>query len=221
MAELENRLDREAELARQIARLHNEFRFEILDYWGDDPEDLEEELWTEITNRYRGLLYAAIVTLFIAAAQQYLDELDTTVVEETSIEERAEFFARNYIEEAVPRIVRHSRERLLAAVRDFFELPLTMGELRERLARVFGPVRAETVAATEVTRAAVAGEMEVAQLLRERGFVLRAIWRTSEDETVCPTCAPLEGGVQGIDWHDPPPAHSRCRCFVVHEVIPQ
>jgi hypothetical protein len=45
-------------------------------------------------------------------------------------------------------------------------------------------------------------------------------WRTNADELVCPVCGPLAGQVIGLDEAfeggiDGPPAHPRCRCWVV------
>lgn len=42
-----------------------------------------------------------------------------------------------------------------------------------------------------------------------------AIWRTEQDQRVCPVCAPLDGtgsDVWGSKFPDGPPAHPRCRC---------
>jgi hypothetical protein len=103
-------------------------------------------------------------------------------------------------------------------VSGFFEDQLTMGDLRNMLSQTFGPVRADMISATEVTRAAVQGELAFIEELRKEGVVLVARWQTNADELVCPICTPLNGT---LDWANlypsGPPAHVRCRCWINHE----
>lgn len=98
---------------------------------------------------------------------------------------------------------------------------ITNGEplrgLEKRLEPTFGRRRAELIASTEVTRAYAEGNR---MTWRESGVVDEREWRASADERVCPVCGPLhkkraaleasfDGGV------DNPPAHPRCRCWIV------
>lgn len=40
------------------------------------------------------------------------------------------------------------------------------------------------------------------------------VWRTADDETVCPVCAPLDDAlINGADGPFPP-LHSNCRCWL-------
>jgi hypothetical protein len=90
------------------------------------------------------------------------------------------------------------------------------------------------IATTEITRAAVEGEIAAAeeinkQMPEQRKLV--PVWQTRVDERVCPICQPLnekrpdrfgadgrpvwvhpDGGIYG-----PPPAHRRCRCGLGYE----
>jgi SPP1 gp7 family putative phage head morphogenesis protein len=83
------------------------------------------------------------------------------------------------------------------------------------LANTFGRSRAETIAVTEVTRAAAEGGRLYQQQLQQAGFTFDRIWRTSNDERVCPVCGPLDGKPEA-EWGglDSPPAHPNCRCSV-------
>ncbi len=51
------------------------------------------------------------------------------------------------------------------------------------------------------------------------------VWRTEEDELVCPECMALHGKREGDGWSSrlppgsggPPPLHPNCRCWVAKE----
>ena len=87
--------------------------------------------------------------------------------------------------------------------------------------RAFGAGRSETISATETTRAATEGEESVLADLRKQGAAITSLWRTSEDERVCPICRPLDGEDQHL-WSQKfsmgPPAHPRCRCWLEHHI---
>ena len=50
---------------------------------------------------------------------------------------------------------------------------------------------------------------------------LLKIWRTQQDEKVCPICSPLNGTNQRV-WGDKypsgPPSHPNCRCFLIYHI---
>lgn len=85
-----------------------------------------------------------------------------------------------------------TRARLASVISAWIEVGGTMPELIEELTPLFGPVRAEMIAATEITRA-----YSQASIIawRASGVVERMVWLTANDEIVCPVCAPL-GGLQ-------------------------
>lgn len=90
--------------------------------------------------------------------------------------------------------------------------------LARDLAPMFGPVRAEAIAVTEVTRMYAEGNLLSWRL---SGVVDGAIWMTAEDDLVCPICKPLDGQVADslvevrfLDHVGGPPAHVRCRCWL-------
>ena len=109
---------------------------------------------------------------------------------------------------------------------NFFSQNQTLAQLRDRLEGAFGPIRADMIATTEVTRAATEGERVLVELLKDQGLGFRDIWETANDERVCPICAPLDGQErEGAGYvhpdsgfsYDGPPAHPRCRCRERHE----
>jgi SPP1 gp7 family putative phage head morphogenesis protein len=91
---------------------------------------------------------------------------------------------------------------------------MTMPDLIESLDSLYGPVRAEMIAVTETTRAAVQGQAALVDELNKEGIVMVATFLTSEDETVCPICAPLNG--KQVDESEFPPLHPRCRCDIAY-----
>jgi len=85
--------------------------------------------------------------------------------------------------------------------------------------RLFDPSRGETVAITETTTAISLGERDVVDRMEELGVEIDALWITKRDERVCPVCGPLHN--QPISqWENDfpvgPPAHPRCRCFLIY-----
>lgn len=101
-------------------------------------------------------------------------------------------------------------------LQDYIATPgMTRGQVEERLRTVFGPVRAEMIAVTETTRAYSEATNWTQRNLNSYGIDMERIWRTSNDELVCPICAPLNGKPEREwrnDYGHGPPAHVRCRC---------
>lgn len=85
--------------------------------------------------------------------------------------------------------------------------------------RLFDPSRAETVAITETTTAISLGERDVVDRMKELGVEIDALWITKQDERVCPVCGPLHNQSMS-QWENDfpvgPPAHPRCRCFMIY-----
>jgi hypothetical protein len=107
-------------------------------------------------------------------------------------------------------------EHLNEIIPRFYEEQWNLGQLRSDLERYYSPVRAEMIAVTETTRAAVEGERALVDALqKESGIAMVPIWQTSNDERVCPICGPKHG--KPITDGQYPPAHPRCRCWVTYE----
>ena len=100
---------------------------------------------------------------------------------------------------------------------------------------VISATRAEMIAVTEITRLFAEGNKLAWEAT---GLVSGKVWRTAEDDLVCPICRPLNGKIVEIDenfsllpeemteelltqatggaefiWQTPP-AHPRCRCWL-------
>jgi SPP1 gp7 family putative phage head morphogenesis protein len=127
-------------------------------------------------------------------------------------------WANRYAGELANGMTDVTRRRMQQEIAAFIESgDLTINQLGQRLESLFSPTRAEMVAVTEVTRAYAEGNMAS---WRESGVTEGKEWRTNVDELVCPICRPLDNNVVPLDQqfdggHDGPPAHVRCRCWIV------
>lgn len=220
MADLASRAEWEARLARANGKLGQQALNEIMDALGDPPSagNITPALWEKLSAAQLEVLVPVLRDIYLESAKQMLDAspigVDWGLVNKDAIE-----WSQKYGFELVTGINETSRQGLQSAIGNFFSEKWTMGDLRGALEGTFGPVRAEMIAATEVTRAAVEGELSVVAGIRAQGIDMVAVWATSNDEYVCPICGPLDGTKQGEDWDDPPPVHPRCRCWVNHEFV--
>ena len=88
--------------------------------------------------------------------------------------------------------------------------------LSAMLEPLFGAMRAERIAATEVTRIYADGNTAAWEA---SGVVGARKWMTAQDDLVCPICGELDGEVRamGEDFTQEipnPPAHVNCRCWI-------
>jgi hypothetical protein len=84
--------------------------------------------------------------------------------------------------------------------------------------RVLSRSRAESVGITETTTATSEAEGIGQDILADIGIDASARWFTQLDERVCDLCGPLHGTTQSRWPVGPPPAHPRCRCYLVYSV---
>lgn len=125
-------------------------------------------------------------------------------------------WAQTYTYELVKGLIETTKEVIKGAVTQFISTPgMTMGELAKLLEPAFGSVRADMIAMTETTRAFAEATNETQELLKEAGIEMTRIWKTSNDELVCPICGPFNGKGESEwanEFPDGPPAHVNCRC---------
>jgi len=146
---------------------------------------------------------------------------------------RAAEWASRYSYELVGGITETTRARLAAAVTEWVNNGEPLPSLIREVAPIFGRDRAALIASTEVTRAYAEGTVAGYQA---SGVVERLVWRTAMDERVCPICGALNNKTVGLTGRfdgalppdvrqrfpdvtfQRPPAHPRCRCWIVAEV---
>lgn len=236
MADVPNRAAVEKELARIVARALGEQRKKVLELLGDPPnlDNLTKEAQEELSKILRASLGPQLQAIFLQQAQQMLEE-QAIGVDWALVNQAAADWAGQYTFALVKDIDEKSRALLQQAVSTYYRDGQTLGQLEAALAQTYSsPVRAEMIATTETTRAAVQGEASVAAELADLGIAMVEIWVTENDAIVrkCPICWPAHkkrrdesidaefyGGRSWGEVHpDGPPGHPRCRCWTIHEL---
>jgi hypothetical protein len=135
------------------------------------------------------------------------------------VNEGASQWARDYSYNLVTGINATSQRAVGQAVSNFYTQQWSLADLKRKLGSIYSPVRAEMIAITEVTRAAVEGERATVREIAKEGIKMVEVWQTRNDEIVCTICGPRHGKKVGDGWsrNDGPPAHPRCRCWINHE----
>lgn len=222
MPDIPNRDELERKLSRALGRLNKRQLAALLEYLGDPPNfnNVPPEFWDKAGKELAEVVIPFSEGVYIDAAARMLEEV-TIGVDWNLVNEAASRWAGQYGFELVTGINNTSRQAIQRAVTSYFNEGLTQGQLRERLGRIYSPVRAEMIARTEVTRAAVQGERDFVGQIERQGYSMVEVWHTRADEIVCPICSPRNDKKRGDGWdsdHEPP-AHPRCRCWIGYEVV--
>lgn len=220
MPQFDGRYDIERQLIEALSRESAQIRRDLLRLLGDPPrlDNLTDANWRDIESRFSGVIRPELEEAFIQAAVNYSDSIGFAVATDI-VNDAARQWSQQYTFELVQGMTDRRRRALQNTFSQFFDAPMNNRELRRILAREFGPVRAEMISITEVTRAVAEGERVVTDDLARQGVQTVAVWQTMADERVCPVCGPRHGKRQGDGWQMLPPAHPRCRCFVNYEVV--
>lgn len=228
MAELEDRDGIEAQIARALAELLGKHAAELLALLGAGvvAANLTEEVFTKQAAEYAAILAPALGALAQSSSEELLALLPVDV-DDADLSGALAAWTSEYTGELVRGITATNRGKLAQLISQYFERSETIGELERKIARLFGPRRAETIAVTEVTAASANGELLVGQLLKAQDVDLVPTWHTNRDDHVCPICRPFDqvqqsSGVftsrDGLQLNSPP-AHPRCRCFLSHSIL--
>jgi SPP1 gp7 family putative phage head morphogenesis protein len=178
---------------------------------------LSESFWLEEQTRILELIIEIWVESGVSGAWAVIDvmnEADMPAVDEAIIFGTLMDWIRINSPSEAALIMSYTREAVEKA------LALWDGEDPEQLAAllepIFSEVRAETIALNE----SIAG-ISIGNLLAWQAYdiIEEVVWRTQEDEKVCPVCRPLDGVVipleEAIGGFFPPAAtHPRCRCYL-------
>ena len=217
MPDVLDRDEKEALIAKVLGREFNRTRIELmalipeLDRW---LADVAPEFWERHRAELTKSLAPILAGVFMAQAQTMLADFDFLGVEWGLVNEAASKWATSYTFDLVKNLTDTDRRTLQKLIPQFFENQWTQGQLREQLSPLFGSMRAEMIARTEVTRAASEGEQTLARQLEAQGIKMIPIWLTRMDEIVCPICGPRANKKIGVEISDEyPPAHPRCRCW--------
>ena len=219
MADILDREAKEAALAAAVASEFSRARTELVRLVPEMSTmlDVDPAFWTEHEKALILAISPRLQDVFMSQAETFMDDFTFLGVDWGLVNTAAVDWSSRYTFDLVTGVNNTSRRYLQSLLSGYFEQPMTIGQLRDSLTRIFGPVRAEMIAVTEVTRAAAEGERETVRQLASEGITMRAIWQTNNDELVCTICGPKHG--KEITDGEYPPAHPRCRCFVSHEMV--
>lgn len=226
--DLANRASAEARVEREMGRLSERHRKELVRLLGNppDPANVPAEFWERVERERRDELLLLLLLLFLLSARQH------GATDKQAASAAAEQFARARAGKLSRDFVSITREKLDArrlawedARRKAAEAgepdPIGVEDAREAGRDIFAPSRDEAVAITEVTSATSAGgEWAVKQAGEASDDDL---WITEADGKVCEICSPLHRTKRGRwsgKFPEGPPAHPRCRCYLEYAATP-
>lgn len=186
----------------------------------DNPEAPPQSFW----EKWRGIFAAFLVPKLAQWAEtSAAAQIDASAigVDFAAISSEAANWASSFGFNQVSKINRSSQEFLQSALVDFFNTPgATLESLRTKLTGMFGPVRAEMISITEVSRGFEQGTLIYTDELKKIGIRTDLRWHTLQDERVCPICFPNDDTLKSEGWTvSEIPAHPRDRCWTTVEVI--
>jgi hypothetical protein len=194
----------------------------LLELMGDPPslDNVPMSFWDDAGKEMAQVVTPFSERVYLEGAERMLETVPVGV-DWSLVNESASQWARQYSYNLVSGINATTQRAVGQAVGNFYSQAWTMGDLRRKLGNIYGPVRADMIAQTEVTRAAAEGERGVVAEIGKEGIRMVEVWQTSNDEIVCPICGPRHGKKQGDGWNrnQGPPAHPRCRCWINHEFV--
>lgn len=210
--------EQEQAFASRIAKALRSIKTYILGVLGADvaKDALTNEVWQNVSQQYAAAVIPALETTFVGAVEVMVGT--GAGVAWDGVNERAASWASQYGFELVKGITDSDRRYLQSAIDSFYRDGLTLGDLTDKIARQYSPIRAEMIAVTETTRASVEGDRYYVAELAKMGARMRGIVETNVDERVCGICGPKQGTDVALAGY--PPYHVRCRCNVryVNEV---
>lgn len=151
------------------------------EYWAKQ----ENNLWGAVDD----LALAAVIAGGVRGVQLLPRAMQDFVPYETFHAFAMEYLRRYRL--GTVRVISETTRRLLVPLLDDWMRsgdPLQV--LEARMTPIFGSVRASRIAVTEVTRLFADGNI---MAWHASGVVTSKVWRTANDELVCPLCGPLEG----------------------------
>jgi SPP1 gp7 family putative phage head morphogenesis protein len=181
----------------------DEFRF-----WASE----EEEFWSTVEDLIIESVAAGVVGGIHFLTDDQKEQIDLEDVEQRTMDLLTRFRLDTFAEISITTML-----WAIEVIQEWRASGEDLNALEEKLRkRVFSRTRAEAIAISEVTRLFAAGNEIV---WGATGLIFGKVWQTSQDELVCPICAPLHGQLRfiGADFDigiQNPPAHPRCRCWI-------
>ena len=209
----------------------NQLQKRVLQELDTDLDEITESaldlvMPTEQLQATENRLISAVGTILMGIAVDVILEKATETgvsMDHDQVMNDAAIWASQHSAELVKGITETSKKGLQRVIANLTDGQITREDAIEQIKPLFGKVRAEAIATTEVTRAQSAATDSYVEDLKERGVQVVTRWLTAEDERVCPICGPLDHKTEEV-WRQEfplgPPAHPRCRCQTVVEAKP-
>lgn len=175
---------------------------------------LDNDFWNNEAGELWNILVSVFVDTLMDGVQGGVDALppdiaillDFDVVNQAAID-----YAKQYRYEWISGIVDTTRTQVQSLISDWILSGDPLPVLETQLEPLFGKIRAQMIASTEVTRIFAEANQRVWQ---STGFISMMSYRTSVDDRVCPICSPLEDVEMPLNDNRAPPRHPRCRCWL-------
>jgi hypothetical protein len=223
----------------------------FLTYWAEMSRDMNRRLieletkaakdllmdtayWSDISDGYAqmstGLMEEAAQVGYDVAAASLQKTYGLGVFDDQG---KVTQWANRYTVKLAKGLTKTDRSNLQTQIAAWTQAKEGLPELTARVNKIINnPVRARTIAQTESTRAYARGNIKAWE---DSEVVTGKVWRTAEDERVCPICGRLAdqlttltattgGTARWRDIKDPtrnaggiaddPPAHVNCRCWL-------
>ena len=142
MADIPNRTDLEAELAKKLGRLFNEHRKELMTLLGDPPNitNIPWSFWQDIQQHLRQAITGLMTNIYLAQAEGLMNKLPIGV-DWAIVNGRAASWAGQYVGQLITNITGTTQRAVQQIVEQYFRQGMTLGDLTEAMPRIFGPVR--------------------------------------------------------------------------------
>lgn len=187
---------------------------------------LDQTFWYNEAVLMAGVIIPLVRKTFFCSAFSHAEwmaskfeiDIDMTLVNKAALD-----WLASYGFDLVSRISKTQQILTREAITQWVKDGDPLSSLIDYLTPIYGKTRAQMIATTEVTRAYAEGNITV---WKTSGVVSGKEWHTAEDDLVCPICAPLDGmqekldggtfdAIGGFGGIGGPPAHVRCRCWLV------
>lgn len=176
------------------------------DFWVDEAAMLYSLVFEIVDEAAAAGVYFAVKDVLQQLLGVRVPEVDYDL-----LNERAHAFARAHSFSLVRSVTETSQRALQEAFGQWIASGEPLPALIAQIEPLFGPVRAEMIAVTEITR--VYAESNIIGW-REVG-VDGMRFQTAVDDVVCEKCAPFHGQEYELgDVEHTPPIHVRCRCYL-------
>lgn len=229
MPDISDRRTREAEHASALALIMRRYSRKILSAQSAaiDWEAFRAELKAELKKRAKTVFLLAV--LIYLAVERGMRRL--VGHNDMRFGEDAEAFAEAQAEQTSQLVIQRSRQRISAIGSQVSRLPTqTQPQAFAQAVKAhFSDSKADAIATDNITRSISAGELTAdKEVERRTGLRKVRVWVTARDQRVCPICEPFHRhdetetsgpGAWSVEHPTGPPAHVRCRCFVLFRVI--